>query len=84
MPTHESCKKRLRQDAVRRERNRAEMSALRRALRSYREMAPESRAGAYDALQSTLDRAATKGVISRNRAARLKARLAPAAQAPSA
>jgi small subunit ribosomal protein S20 len=84
MPTHESCKKRLRQDLVRRERNRAEMSALRKALRGYRELAPESRAAAYDALQSSLDRAAIKGIISRNRAARLKSRLAPAAQSPSA
>jgi small subunit ribosomal protein S20 len=84
MPHHKSCKKRLKQDVVKRERNRSTMSALRRALRKYRELTPESQPGAYDALQSTLDRAATKGVISPNLAARLKSRLAPSAQPPSA
>ncbi|MDH3196873.1 MAG: 30S ribosomal protein S20 [Candidatus Krumholzibacteria bacterium] len=84
MPNHKSCKKRLKQDAVRRERNRSTMSALRRELRKYRELTPESRPGAYDALQASLDRAATKGIISPNLAARLKSRLASSAQPPSA
>lgn len=79
MPQHKSCKKRMRQDEVRRERNRSQLSALRRVIRQYRELAVEDRAGAYNALQSSLDKAVGKGVISPNRASRLKARLSPAA-----
>lgn len=77
MPQHKSCKKRMKTSAVRRERNRAARSALRLAVRKYRELATEDRAGAYNGLQSTLDRAVSKGIISRNRAARLKSRLSP-------
>jgi len=79
MPQHKSCKKRMRTDAIRRERNRAGRSALRRAVRVYRELAPEDRKAAYNGLQSTLDIAAKKGLIPMNRAARLKSRLSPAA-----
>lgn len=79
MPQHKSCKKRMRQDGVRRERNRAQRSALRRVIRQYRELAAEDRAGAYNGLQSSLDRAVGKGIISPNRAARLKSRLSPGA-----
>ena len=78
MPQHKSCKKRMRQDVIRRERTRGKLSALRRVIRQYREMATQDRAGAYNGLQSSLDKAVGKGVISPNRAARLKARLAPA------
>jgi len=77
MPQHKSCKKRMRTDAVRRDRNRAGRSALRTALRNYRGLPAENRTGAYNGLQSILDRAASKGIISYNRAARLKSRLAP-------
>lgn len=79
MPQHKSCKKRMKTDEKRRERNRAARSALRRALRRYREMSADDRAGAYRGLVSTLDKAAGKGLISRNKAARLKSRCAPAA-----
>jgi len=79
MPQHKSCKKRVKTDAVKRERNRAGRSALRRALRVYRELALEDRTGAYNGLQSTLDVAVKKGYIPMNRAARLKSRLAPGA-----
>ncbi len=69
----------MRTDAIRRQRNRALRSALRKAIRAYRAMALEERAGAYASIQSRLDRAVTKGVITRNQAARLKSRLAPPA-----
>jgi ribosomal protein S20 len=69
----------MRQDVVRRERNRAQRSALRRVIRQYRELAAEDRAGAYNSLQSSLDKAVGKGIISPNRASRLKARLSPGA-----
>jgi len=36
-----------------------------------------ARAGKYSEMQSILDRAVKKGIISRNRAARLKSRLSP-------
>ncbi len=79
MPQHKSCKKRLKTDARRRDRNRAARSALRGSLRKYNELSVDDRSGAYRGLVSTLDRAASKGIISRNRASRLKSRLAPGA-----
>jgi len=79
MPQHKSCKKRMKTDAVKRERNRAARSALRGELRKYRELSAEDRTAAYNGLMSTLDKAAGKGIISANRAARLKSRLAPSA-----
>jgi small subunit ribosomal protein S20 len=60
-----------------RERNRAARSALRRSLRLYREGDHENPEDAYKSLQSILDRAVNKGIISRNKAARLKSRQAP-------
>ncbi|MCH7548902.1 MAG: 30S ribosomal protein S20 [Candidatus Krumholzibacteriota bacterium] len=81
MPQHKSCKKRLKTDAVRRERNRSARSVLRGELRKYRELSADDRKTAYSRLMSTLDKASTKGIISENRAARLKSRLAPAATA---
>ena len=78
MPQHKSCKKRMRQDVIRRDRSRGQTSALRRVIRQYRELAAEDRSGAYSGLQSSLDKAVGKGLISQNKAARLKSRLAPA------
>jgi ribosomal protein S20 len=69
----------MKTDIRRQARNRAARSAMRRALRFYRERAAENRAEAFKALQSTLDKAVNKGVISRNKAARLKSRQAPSA-----
>jgi small subunit ribosomal protein S20 len=83
MPQHKSCKKRMKTDVKRRGRNRAARSTLHTELRKFRELSADDRAGAYAGLQSVLDRAVGKGIISRNRAARLKSRLAPAA-GPSA
>ena len=81
MPQHKSCEKRLKQDVKRNARNRAAMSSLRLALRNYRALEAGKRPAEFAAFQSLLDRAVTKGIISKNRAARLKSRLAPAAQA---
>jgi small subunit ribosomal protein S20 len=77
MPQHKSCEKRLRQDEKRTERNRAARGNLRTTVRKYRELDLAQRAGDYASLQSLLDKAVKKGIISRNRAARLKSRLAP-------
>ena len=81
MPQHKSCEKRLKQDEKRNARNRAAMSSLRLAVRKYRELEAAKRPAEFNAFQSLLDRAVTKGIISKNRAARLKSRLAPVAKA---
>jgi len=80
MPQHKSCEKRLKQDERRNARNRAAMGNLRTAVRRFRELEATKRPAEYPAFQSLLDRAVIKGIISKNRAARLKSRLAPAGQ----
>jgi small subunit ribosomal protein S20 len=77
MPQHKSCEKRIKQDVKRTARNRAERGNLRTAVRAFRELETAARAGKYSEMQSILDRAVKKGIISRNRAARLKSRLSP-------
>lgn len=77
MPQHKSCKKRLKTNARREARNRAARSTLRTHLRKFRELAESDRPTAYANLQSVLDKAVNKGIVSRNRAARLKSRLYP-------
>lgn len=77
MPQHKSAKKRIKTNMKRTIRNRAAKSALRRALRLYRESSAESRTEAYPEIQSFLDKAAAKRLIPKARAARLKSRLAP-------
>jgi small subunit ribosomal protein S20 len=79
MPQHKSCKKRMKTNARREARNRAGKSAMRRALRIYRERPEGDRAEAFKDLQAMLDKAVNKGLISRNKAARLKSRQAPSA-----
>jgi small subunit ribosomal protein S20 len=78
MPQHKSCKKRMITSAKQEARNKAGKSALRRALRVYREQTDGDREAAYKQLQSLLDKAVNKGLISRNKAARLKSRQTPA------
>ena len=77
MPQHKSAKKRVKTNLRRQSRNRAGRSALRRALRQYRELSADDRPAAYAQIQSVLDKAVGKGFIPQNRAARLKSRLAP-------
>ncbi len=79
MPHHKSCKKRLKQDKVRRSNNRENRAEMRTALKNFRaacvaegDNAPETLTGIY----SMLDVQARKGVIPRKRASRLKARAA--------
>lgn len=79
MPNTQGAKKRLRQNVVRRNRNRAVKSKLRSAIRKFRETVA---AGDYMAAQQLrtataklLDQAAAKGVIHANKAARLKSRM---------
>lgn len=79
MPNIESAKKRMRQSAVRRDRNRGRRSALRTSLRRLDEAIEandmERVRKTWRDAQATLDRMARRGVIHRNLAARKKSRL---------
>lgn len=80
MPTSSSAKKRVRQNAKSRLRNRAHRTRWRRQLSKARlALAGEDAAAAEaEVTQATrvLDQSATKGVVHRRKAARLKSRLA--------
>ena len=74
MPQHKSAKKRAKTSAQRQVRNRAERSKLRGYLREFREMDAAKRKNSLAEFQSVLDRAVKKGIIHKNKAARLKSR----------
>ena len=77
MPRVQSAKKAMRQARRRAVGNRAQRSALRTALKRVRSAATHQEASqAYTAAVRLLDRAARKGLIHRNNAARNKSRLA--------
>lgn len=79
MANLQSAKKRIRQNIKRRERNRRYRSAARTYIRRSRELIAEGRLEeAEEAVRmaaSTLDKAARKGVIHPNNAARRKSRI---------
>lgn len=79
MPNSKSAKKRLRQDAVRRLRNRMVKSAMRNQLRKVREAATagdiEKAQEEYRDAAKKLDRAGARNIIHPNKAARTKSRL---------
>jgi small subunit ribosomal protein S20 len=85
MPNTASAKKRMRQDAVRRARNRSTKSALRTQIRKVREAVTakdaEKSQAEFRLLTKKLDQAATRKVIHANRAARTKSRLSRAIKA---
>ncbi|UCD62781.1 MAG: 30S ribosomal protein S20 [Candidatus Zixiibacteriota bacterium] len=77
MPSHKSCKKRMKTSAERRLRNRGYLSNLRTSVRELRAMTSrEEASAAYRNVVSLLDRAAGRGLIHRKNADRHKARLA--------
>jgi small subunit ribosomal protein S20 len=77
MPKIKSAKKAMRQAKTRTARNRAQRSTLRSALKRVRAAATaDAAAAAYALAARVLDRAARKGLIHRNNAARQKSRLA--------
>lgn len=81
MANHASAEKRNRQRIVRTERNRSGKSELRTELKKARtavEKQPKDAAALVKAAVSTADHIASKGIIPRKRAARIKARLARA------
>ncbi len=77
MPKIKSAKKAMRQARSRTIRNRAQRSSLRTALKHVRAAATaDAAAAAYALAARVLDRAARKGLIHKNNAARQKSRLA--------
>jgi small subunit ribosomal protein S20 len=81
MANHASAEKRNRQRITRTERNRAGKSALRTEIKKARaavQSASKDAVAAVKAAVSAADKTASKGVIPKKRAARLKARLARA------
>jgi len=80
VPRIKSAKKRMRQSVEARERNRAQRSQLRTAVKKVRTSAKEQVASALATAEKTLDRAGRKRLIHPNAAARLKSRLAKAAR----
>jgi len=87
LPNTQSAKKRVRQNERRRRRNRMVLSRTRTATRKANEkIAMGDKEQAADALRaaiSQIDKAAQKGVIHKNAAARRKSRLMAKFNAPS-
>lgn len=82
MARHKSAQKRARQDLKRRERNRTIRSRTRGVVKTLRSELEAGAAGVVEKLreaESTLRKAATKGVIPKRRASRQVSRLAKAA-----
>lgn len=77
VPTSKSAAKRLRQNERRRVANKATRSRLRTAIKRVRLASrPEEASEAFREAVKLIDRAAGRGLVHRNRAARSKARLA--------
>lgn len=76
MPQIKSAKKAMRQARSRTIRNKDQRSALRTAVKRVRAATGAAAAQAYAAAVQLLDRAARKGLIHKNNAARHKSRLA--------
>jgi small subunit ribosomal protein S20 len=76
VPKIKSAKKAMRQARAREGRNRQQRSALRTALKRVRIATAATAAQAFEAASRLLDRAARKGLIHKNNAARHKSRLA--------
>ena len=77
MPQHKSAKKRVKTNLKRQMRNRAAKSTLKSTLKNLQAMPQEKRDEAVRQIQSVLDKAANRGILHRNKAARLKSRLRP-------
>ena len=77
MANHKSSIKRIRQTETRRLRNRYYAKTARNAVRRLRALNDKAEVvEAYNKVSSMLDRLARKGVISKNKAANLKSKLA--------
>jgi small subunit ribosomal protein S20 len=77
LPNVKSAEKRMRTNKIREQRNKAARSRLRTAIKKARQTTEgEGVETAYLQAKSLLDRAARKGLIHPNKAARLKSQLA--------
>ena len=75
MPQHKSAAKRMKTSEIARQRNRRVKTTVRSSLKSFmadKEKSPDK----LKAITKVLDKAASKRVIHKNKAARLKSRLA--------
>ncbi len=83
MPHNKSCKKRLITANKRNERNRQNRTMMRSQIKNYRAevegMSAEDKTAAVTKMYSLIDTQARKGLMPKNRASRLKSRLAAAA-----
>ena len=76
MPRIKSAKKQMRKSRAHRTHNRAQRTTLRTAIKRVRAAATKAAAlAAYKLAEQLIDRAARRGLIHRNNAARNKARL---------
>ncbi len=76
MPNHKSAWKSLRQNAKRRERNKAHRSFLRKAVKAFRALDNSGEAKKqFPGMVSTIDKSVQKGIIHHRTAARMKSRL---------
>jgi small subunit ribosomal protein S20 len=78
LPHHKSCKKRLVTSLKARERNRQNKATMRSALKAYRSLpaGSEERKARLTEMYSQMDVLVRKGIMPRNRADRLKSKLA--------
>lgn len=85
MPNVKSAEKRMRTNKIREQRNKQKRSRLRSAIKKVRQSdSAETAVEAFETAKSLLDRAASRRLIHPNKAARLKSKLAKAAQAKAA
>ena len=80
MPQHKSYKKSLKQAAKKKTRNTAIKTALKKTLKETRAKLAEGQSVDINAICTSIDKVRGKGTIHKNKAARLKSRLAKTAR----
>ena len=79
MPNMKSAEKRMRQNVIRRDKNRRRRSEMRTEIKKFRQLLSEQKTDEarqlLKAVYAVIDRSAQKGVIHSNTAARYKSRL---------
>ncbi len=76
MPVTKSVLKNVRQNAKRRAVNKARRSHLKTEIAKFNAAAKKDKKKMYPSVQAVIDKTAREGVIHRNKASRLKAKLA--------
>jgi len=76
MPVTKSVLKNVRQNAKRRAVNRARKSRLKTEIAKFTAAAKKDKAKLYPTVQAVIDKTVREGVIHRNKASRLKSKLA--------